>query len=592
MTQTLGQYLVNELLPDDLKVTGPIDKRDLHKKLYALARRDPKDYVDRVDKLRRLGHELATTEGITVGLDDIAPDYAKRDRIIKPALKQLKKTRDPVRRQKIIAKARDALLKITPSHPGSMGMMLRAGARGKPVQLMRTVNAPVETSNIAGPIPWMIGRSYSEGLKPSEIWATNAEARMNLLDANLAVTEPGDLSKILVSNMSDQLILTEDCGTSNGIVASTEGPDAIERFLARAQHGFSRNTLVTARVLAALRKKTKTCIVRSPMTCESHDGICTKCYGNSERGQLQPLGTNVGMRSAQALTRPLTLFVLGARHGVRGETKGGGLEGFRQFLEIPESFASKAILSPVDGRISKIETAPQGGINIGIGDENLYAPPGQNPIVRIGQNVTPGDALTDGVPKPDEVVRYKGLGAGRKYMVDRLHDVYARQGVDIDKRHLEILAKTHLNHVQVEEDPGERFFPGEIVNYTTMLKHLAKDTEHIPIEKAEGRMLSRGQLHHMAGTLISPEIGKELKRHDVGRVDVVMQPPRLTPVMRPITRNPLLASDWMARLGHRFLRTSLTEGAHFGEQSNIHGTHPVPAYAYGVEFGRGKGGRY
>lgn len=592
MTQTLGQFLVNELLPDDLKVSGPIDKRDLHKKLYSLARRDPKDYVDRVDKLRRLGHELATTEGISVGLDDIAPDYVKRDRILKPALTQLKKTRDPEKRHKIISKARDALLKITPEHPGTMGMMVRSGARGKPVQLMRTVNSPVAASSVTGPIPWMIGRSYSEGLRPSEIWATNAEARVNLIDANLAVTEPGDLSKILVANMSDQLILTEDCGTSNGIAVSTSGSAAIERFLARAQHGFSRNTLVTSRVLAALRKKSKTCIVRSPMTCESHDGICAKCYGNSERGQLQPLGTNVGMRSAQALTEPLTQFILDARHGTGGDGPEEGIRGLRQFLEVPESFASKAILSPAMDKITHVTPAPQGGYKIGVGDENLYAPPGQNPIIRVGQKVTPGDALTDGVPKPDEVVRYKGLGAGRKYMVDRLHDVYARQGVDIDKRHLEILAKTHLNHVQVEEDPEERFFPGEIVNYTTMLKHLAEDTERIPIEKAEGRMLSRGQLHHMAGTLISPEIGKELKRHDIGRVDVVMQPPRLTPVMRPITRNPLLNPDWMSRLGHRFLRTSMTEASHFGESSNIHGTHPVPAYAYGVEFGRGKGGRY
>jgi hypothetical protein len=29
-----------------------------------------------------------------------------------------------------------------------------------------------------------------------------------------------------------------------------------------------------------------------------------------------------------------------------------------------------------------------------------------------------------------------------------------------------------------------------------------------------------------------------------------------------------------------------------GDVSNIHGTHPVPAYVFGAEFGKGEKGRY
>jgi hypothetical protein len=40
------------------------------------------------------------------------------------------------------------------------------------------------------------------------------------------------------------------------------------------------------------------------------------------------------------------------------------------------------------------------------------------------------------------------------------------------------------------------------------------------------------------------------------------------------------------------LKTTLQQAAHFGEVTDIHGTHPVPAYVFGVEFGQGEKGRY
>jgi hypothetical protein len=48
----------------------------------------------------------------------------------------------------------------------------------------------------------------------------------------------------------------------------------------------------------------------------------------------------------------------------------------------------------------------------------------------------------------------------------------------------------------------------------------------------------------------------------------------------------------MARLGGRELRKSILEGAAYGEKSNVHGAHPIPAYAHGTEFGRGPRGQY
>lgn len=597
MPQTFGQFLVNEVLPKDLQTSGPLDKKELYKRIYTMAKRDPSDAAKRIDKLRFLGHEIATTEGTSVGLDDITPDVRK-DRLLKPIMAEIKKTKDPKKRRELILKAEKKILPLSVQHPGTMGHMMRSGSRGAPIQLMRGVNAQVHAKDpVTGSVdPWFIPRSFSEGLKPSEQWVANVESRTNLINSNISVTEPGALSKVFINNMSNQLILDEDCGATNGVMMDTDDPNIVDRYLARAEAGYAHNTLISPQMLSKLKAKKKQVMVRSPMTCELNDGVCQKCYGLNERGQLQTLGTNIGVRSAQALTEPITQFTISAKHGVRGESKDikkvEGLTALQQMLEIPKSFTNKATLATTEGTVDDVERAPQGGFNISVQEKQHYIPANLSPIVEPGQKVSLGDALSDGIPKPDEVVQYKGMGAGRKYLVNRLHDIYRDRGLDIDKRHLELLARSHLNHVRVEHDPEDRFLPGEIVNYATLLKSLAADTRDTPTKDAAGQVLAKSYMHHTAGTTVTPEVAKELSKGGVKVVSTSKAPPEISFFMRPFSRNPLLNPDWMARLGHRYLKESILEGVHTGQFSDIHGTHPVPAYVYGREFGQGSKGRY
>lgn len=595
--QTFGQFLVNDLLPDDLKATGPLTKKELHKRLYEYAKRDPAKAAVAMDKLRVLGHELSTTEGATISLDDITPEYAKRDAILKPLLKRFQKIDNPAERQKLLLEHQTQLQKATADFHGSQGETVRSGTRGAPSQLMRSFMAPVASRNAEGGVnPWLIHHSYSEGLRPSEYWSSNIETRLNLIAANLAITEPGEFSKTLVNNMGDQLVLDEDCGTHNGIPMSTEDPNIIDRYLAQPVSGMPYNTAISSQVATRLRKNEKTIIARSPMTCESSNGVCQHCYGKSEHGKLHKLGTNIGVRSAQAMTEPLTQFTLSARHGVRTgttqKTELSGLKGFRQFLEIPKTFANRAALASTAGAVTKIETAPQGGHNIFVNDQSYYVPPHLAPTVHKGAHVEPGDVLSEGIPMPNEVVQYKGLGAGRKYIVDKLYDIYRDQGVDIDKRHFEVLARSHLNHAQIDNDPEGRFHPGEIVNYSALSRRLADDYKDMPTKNAIGKVLAKGVLYHTAGTTMTKEMVDELAKQHIKTVAVALDPPQLTFYMQPITSNPLLNPDWMARLGHRHLKESLLEGVHFGEKADIHGTHPIPAFVFGKEFGKGPKGRY
>jgi DNA-directed RNA polymerase subunit beta' len=589
----MGQLLLNSVLPDSHQVTEETSKKDLKKLLIDLARTDPQEYVRAVSDLKRVGDEVTTDMGITVGLDDIEPDYARRNRILDPALTAIRKAQTDEDRVHIIDETQKKLLSSARYHPGQMTMMATSGARGKLAQLMRTVGSPVAVVDDKNKtIPWMISKSFAEGLKAPDVWAEMTESRRNVVESNLSVSEPGEVSKLLVNTMSDQLVTLPDCGTRNGVTLDPDDPHIHDRYVA------GTNELITPRVADRLRRTGKPVVVRSAMTCEAPHGVCQRCQGLDEKGQIHTVGTNVGMRAAQALSEPLTQMTLNAKHAVR--TAGSkntvlqGLSGFRQLTDIPQSFFNKATLASREGKVTNIETAPQGGHYVHVEEQRHYVPPALNVSVKHGARVEQGDRLSTGIPKPDEVVQYKGLGAGRRYLVDSLYDVYSGSGIDVDKRHLELLAKTDLNHVRImDEDSGDLdVMRGDIVDYNRFRASIAAQSKMMKVSDAVGSTLGNNVLHHTVGTRITPSLARDLQRRGITKVPVAPRVPKHEMIMKPIARTPLMNPDILARMAHRNLKQTLLEGAAFGDRSDIKGYHPIPAFVFGAEFGTGPAGRY
>ena len=180
MRTTVGQFLVNDALPEGYKISGPITNKALHDHVVGLAKSDPARYVHTALQLKRRGDEIATIEGISVGLDDIEPDYKARDAIVKTALKALETLKDPSARNKVIVDTQEKVLALTKQHPGSMTHMALSGARGKPAQLMKIVATPLATVDPKrGVMPALVDRSYSEGLTPAQYWMAGPEVRHN-----------------------------------------------------------------------------------------------------------------------------------------------------------------------------------------------------------------------------------------------------------------------------------------------------------------------------------------------------------------------------------------------------------------------------
>lgn len=595
--------MINEHMPPGYKFKGPVTKKVLNRQLAKIGKEKPELYGQVVQKVKEFGDYVATYEGISVGLDDIAPDYSRRDPVLSEAKKKIRRMRSDKDRRKLISDTQAQVLETVKKHPGDMGLMARSGGRGSVAQLMKTVASPIASQGADGEvIPWMITHSYSEGLRPDEAWVANVEARRGAIATKESVAEPGAFGKILVSNMSGQVVVAADCDTHNGIMMSLDDPHVVDRYTAQDGHGIPAHTAVSPELVQQLkRKKINRLKVRSPMTCEIAEGVCQLCYGEDERGKLPQIGTNLGIRSAQAMAEPLTQFALNAKHGGRLAGAGEnlslrGLKGLQNFLEFPKSFTRKATLAPTAGTIKKVRQAPQGGHYVdlasGSATEEHYIAPGIGVSVRQGQRVAAGDALSRGVPMPNEVVRHKGLGAGRKHIADTVWDIYKSSGSDIDKRHAEILARSHLNYVRVTKDPGGTHSAGEIVPFNKLQTRFGEKTSTKAVDKARGEVLGKHTLHYTAGTKITPGVVATLKQEGIDTVPVYTGGLRVRPIVKPLTRNPLLDPSWMTRMGHRYLKRTILEGAAEGSTSSIHGVEPVPAYVFGSEFGLGTDGQY
>jgi DNA-directed RNA polymerase subunit beta' len=596
---TLGQFLVNDVLPESYKLSGPITNRGLHDHVVDLAKKNPSLYVKTIMDLKRRGDEIATVEGVSVGLDDIEPNYEARDKIVRTALKAIAQTDDPRKHERIVVDTQARLLEHTKEHQGSMTHMALSGARGNIGQLMKIVATPLAAVHPQhGVSPILIDKSYAEGISPAQYWLTAPEVRANEVTTRISVSEPGEMAKVLVNNLISNVISGSDCGTQAGVMMSLTDGHILDRYT-QATHALARNTLITPQLVQQLTHRgERDLLVRSPMTCAAPHGVCQHCQGLNERGQNHAIGITVGVRAAQAMAEPLTQMSLSAKHGTltvrESASAPTGTKGVRQLLEIPKAFKFEAVLAPAHGAVEHIEPAPQGGHYLTVAGKKLYAKPELKITVTPGQTVEAGDALTDGIPHPAKVVAAKGIGAGRAYFVEALHNVYKREGVNLDRRHLELLAKSDINHVKlldVDADHPE-LLKGDVINYNTFRDAYVKDATSMPLHLAVGRRLGQEILHHTVGTLITPSISNEMKAKGITDVRVAKSLPRVEFVMKPFAVNPLLERDWVARLSHRQLKTTLQEAAHFGEVSDLHGSHPVPAYAFGAELTHGPNGTF
>jgi DNA-directed RNA polymerase subunit beta' len=218
-------------------------------------------------------------------------------------------------------------------------MMLDSGARGSKEQIrqlggMRGLMAKPQKGAGGGEIiENPILSNFKEGLSILEYFISTHGARKGLADTALKTADAGYLTRRLVDVAQDVIITVEDCGTLRGLVATAlkKNDEVVEslydRILGRTTVHNVYNPLTGEIIIGAGEELTEdyaklitaspieSVEIRSVLTCESKNGVCTKCYGrNLATGRMVQRGEAVGVIAAQSIGEPGTQLTLRTFH--------------------------------------------------------------------------------------------------------------------------------------------------------------------------------------------------------------------------------------------------------------------------------------
>ena len=364
---TVGRSIFSRIIPEKLSVdifNETMTKARVSNLITQCNRLVNREAVVKLaDDLKTLGFEMATKSGISIGIDDMEIPEDKKG-IVEEAEKRVKEIEKQCnsglvsrgeRYNKIIdiwshanEKVATAMMdnmnseeveladgsKATQDSFNPIFMMSDSGARGSAAQIrqlagMRGLMAKPDGSIIETPII----ANFHEGLNVLQYFISTHGARKGLADTALKTANSGYLTRRLVDVAQDQVITMDDCGTTAGLKI-TPLIDASEIVESLAERSLGR-------VLAEPIRKPKTnkilltrgtllneehvemienlgideLTVRSPITCENSQGICSKCYGRDlSRGGLVGLGEAVGVIAAQSIGEPGTQLTMRTFH--------------------------------------------------------------------------------------------------------------------------------------------------------------------------------------------------------------------------------------------------------------------------------------
>ncbi|MEJ2486733.1 MAG: DNA-directed RNA polymerase subunit beta', partial [Anaerolineales bacterium] len=568
---SVGRVLFNRILASEVQfMNSTLDKggvKDLIAEVLEMT--DEKVTTEVADRIKDIGFKYATRSGITVAVSDITIPESKKE-IVSVAMDDEKLVERNFRRGllteqektdqviKIWQKATDDIgeaVKETMDPLSNLAIQANSGAgKGGFSTISQMAGMRGMMADPSGRIiPLPIRSNFREGLNTLEYFISTHGSRKGLADTALRTADAGYLTRRLVDVAQDVIVMEDDCGTEDGIwIRSTDdiagqslGTRIYGRVLAKpivhpetGEIVADRNVLVDKDLM---RKVVSTSVeevfVRSPLTCESKQGICVKCYGQDlGRGRIVKPGAAIGIVAAQSIGEPGTQLTLRTFHtgGVAaGSDITTGLPRVEELFEARKAPKGEAVVSEIAGKAEVVQSdkysdmrvvnvvhsemtsdeyeigkgwelsvkdggsVKEGGVlathedaklvadNEGrvriegktvfvsyeLRDERNYEIPSNTRlIVKTGDEVTPGQALTEGSLNPHAILRIQGREACQLYLLSEVQTVYRSQGQNIHDKHFEVIIRKMMSKVIVTSPGDTELLPGDYINRLDMIE--------------------------------------------------------------------------------------------------------------------------
>ena len=81
-----------------------------------------------------------------------------------------------------------------------------------------------------------------------------------------------------------------------------------------------------------------------------------------------------------------------------------------------------------------------------------------------GQFIKKGETITEGSIDPRDVLNVLGVNAVHDYLISQVQLTYRNQGVDINDKHIEVIARQMMRKVKVEEAGDTTLLPNSVVD--------------------------------------------------------------------------------------------------------------------------------
>ena len=272
--------------------------------------------------------------------------------------------------------------------------------------------------------------------------------------------------------------------------------------------------------------------IQSVLSTKAVSGIPRKAYGvDMSTRELVAANEPVGVIAAQSLGEPGTQLTLDTKHGSGVAGSGAIARGLPRVEELLEARTPKgqAYISPIDGVVEVMEennhymvqVSPQSGAitRIELGGRKPIVKDGESVksgatlvkksgnnaaikapndgvvelvndaiilvsaagapvkieipgdaelVVKSNDSVKAGDRLTTGSLNLQDLLKYKGIEATERYIMNDVLNVYAAQGHEISPKHLEILVRQMFSRVQVNDPGDSEFVSGDIISKTAV----------------------------------------------------------------------------------------------------------------------------
>ncbi len=537
---TLGRLLFNEILPQDLgfvdrskpenallpEIDFHVGKKQLKKILESVINVHGASVTAEVlDDIKSTGYKYSTRAAMTVSISDMTVPESK-PALLAEAQATVDKISNNFRRGLITEEERyRAVVDTWNAIDGRLTkelldgldkynnifMMADSGARGSNQQIkqlagMRGLMADTTGRTIELPIK----SNFREGLDVLEYFMSAHGARKGLSDTALRTADSGYLTRRMV-DVSQELIIREmDCCEDREeiygmtVKAFTDGKEVIEGLKDRITGRYSceeikdkegnvivkKNHMITpSRAKKIIDNEIEAVKIRTILTCHSHTGICSKCYGaNMATGEAVQVGEAVGIIAAQSIGEPGTQLTMRTFHtgGVAGDDITQGLPRVEELFEARKP-KGLAIIAEFGGKAEIKDTKKKREIvitNDETGESKTYLIPyGSRIKVLDGAILEAGDELTEGSINPHDLLKIKGVRAVQDYMLREVQRVYRLQGVDIADKHIEVIVRQMLKKIRVEENGDADILPGTLMDaldFEEIVERLTAEGKTIP----------------------------------------------------------------------------------------------------------------